>query len=134
MISHTLEDNDHVTIRDGLRFVRAPMGDVVALAYQIIDDLDPTGEASPISKYVNPGMRGRPGYNMQKLAILQALKAGRKTARYLADVIDRPVTHANIQLIALEKAGRVKRYTIPGHLKRFEWEITDIGRHWLLIN
>ena len=134
MISHALEDDDTVSIRDGLKVVRAPLADVVALAYAIIDDLDPTGEASPISKYINTGMAGRPGYNMQKLAILKSLSGGRKTARYLADLIDRPVTHANIQLITLEKAGRVKRHLIPARQRRFEWEITDLGRHWLLIN
>jgi hypothetical protein len=134
MISHSLNDDDTVTIRDGIKTLTASMGDVVALAYAIIDDLDPTGEASPVSRFINPGMKGRPGYNMQKLAILQSLKGGRKTARYLADAIDRPVTHTNIQLISLEKAGRVKRHLIPARQRRFEWEITDLGKHWLLVN
>jgi hypothetical protein len=142
MITHSLNDDFTVAIRNGLQKVEAPLADVVALAYAIISDLDPTGEASPVSRFITLTMNDGPNRGRQKLAILACLTGGRKTARYIADLIERPTTHANIQLIALEKQGRVRRYAIPrvdnmngpGRPVRFEWEITDLGKHWLAVN
>jgi DNA-binding HxlR family transcriptional regulator len=134
MISHSLNDDDTVTIRDGIKTLTVPMRDAVNLAYAIIDDLDPTGEDSPVNRLVNPGNGTRPRYGAQKLAMLKAMSAGKRSATYLGQLIGRSSNHAAQQLLRMQRMGFCVSSTIPGTTNRKEWEITAKGRHWLAVN
>ena len=134
MTSHTLNDDDTVTIRQGLKTLTVPLSEAVGLAYAMIDDLDPTGEDSPVNRLVNPGNGTRPPYGAQKLAMLKAMTKGKRSATYLGQLIGRSSNHAAQQLLRMQKMGFCVSSTVPGTTNRKEWEITDMGRHWLAVN
>ena len=134
MISHKLEDDDTVTIRDGLKYVRAPMADVVALAYRIIEDLDPRDDVAPISYFINSSEHIKAPRGSQIMSIMLWLKEADWTAGAIGKKIGRSASHATQQLLRMEKNGLVSSAPIPGMKNRRVWKITREGIRWIAAN
>lgn len=132
MISHKLEDDDTVSIRDGLRVVRAPMADVVALAYRIIEDLDPSETSAPYSFFIGPNKKDRAKHGAQLITILTIMKTGDWTAGEIGRRISRSSNHVHQQLLRIEKGGLVTSYLTEKPVRHRYWKITAAGRRRIL--
>ena len=134
MISHKLEDDGNVTIRSGVKVVSAPMSEVVALAYRIIEDLDPNEAVAPLSFFIEAEAKDRVKYGMQMISILTIMKAGDWTAGEIGRRISRSSNHVHQQLLRYEKGGLVESYLSPKPVRHRYWRITREGHRRILAN
>lgn len=132
MISHKLEEDGTVSIRDGVRVVRAPLTDVVALAYAIIEDLDPSETSAPASFFIGAEVEDRVKYGMQMISILTIMKIGDWTAGEIGRRISRSSNHVHQQLLRYEKGGLVESWLSPKPVRHRYWKITREGHRRLL--
>ncbi len=134
MISHKLEDDGTVTIRSGLKVVSAPLSEMVALAYRMIEDLDPKDDVAPISYFINSSDHFKAPRGSQIMSIMLWLKEADWTAGALGKKIGRSGSHACQQLLRMEKNGLVESAPIPGMKNRRVWKITREGIRWITAN
>ena len=132
MISHKLEDDGTVTIRSGLKVVSAPLSEAVALAYRMIEDLDPNEAVAPASFFIGAATEDRAKHGTQMIQILTIMKTGDWTAGDIGRRISRSSNHVHQQLLRCEKGGLVESYLSEKPVRHRYWKITREGHRRIL--